>query len=503
MYNVSNILENKKYPEWIIEHPIFKDVSIYDKIFPKKGLNNSSAPLTTLLGEQYLECFIKDVCFESEIISVLLKGKLTAITESNSVIEALIEFFNRFSYSDYIEIKRDNKISAILSEDIYDSSGSLVFRKGSSLFSLLEKTIEQKIGVSNFFAFDSFKDFSRLNIPLSSAQISFSTDPWDIATMSMRGITTCQSWNGEYRQSLIGSMLDPYVGIVFLESKGKPTEYGSKMLYRSTVRFAVDNTKAARKKQPVLILDHIYPECFTEIFDLFSKFLTEKSGLKVILAADEEQNIIDGRYFLPRSKIKDSFKFYSENETFSSPLPEDESIRSYQNNPIKDKPPKLDNDRIRIEISLIKSRFVTTLIRESSTSGIELSRFSSDKINALIALKNKNFIFKDQIKNSIRTFSNLLISNIDISQERDFDKLSASIKLYLNYFHKRNYLLESISSQVTQWNGALALRKTSSLTKRDFVLIMEQVMKRADNALKAELKALFAARRLDNARTSD
>lgn len=491
MYSISSIFENKNYPDWIVGHPIFKDITSYNKIFPKKGLPDCSAPLTTLLAIEHVRDLIDDIFSTRE-------GVLKAINKlddkSAEFIGPIKMFFTNFTSPDYLDVKEGNKISIMLPEDLIDDrTNKVVFKKGSSLFAFMEKVIEFKVGIPNIFYYDSFKDFSRLNIPLSSAEINFSADPWDIATMSMRGISTCQSWNGEYRQSVIGSMLDPYVGIVYLSSKGKPTDYGTKMLFRSTVRFAVENKEKYKNKQPVLILDCVYPELFDEVLDLFANFLEEKSGLKVLYAPRFENDIRDCQYFLPRSKIKETFKFYSEESKYASPINPDDSIRSYQNVTIVDKPLDISRTDVKLAKERIKRTFLNTLIDNTSTAGIELSRFPSTKVNTLLAFKNQNLIFKDHIKTAIRTFANKLVKEIDLDD--NLDEGSYRVKLYLAYFHKRNYLLEAMASHVLQWNGSLSLRKSAALTKKDFVLIMRQAMQQADQSLKAELKAVFASRR--------
>ncbi len=487
MYHVNNILKNTNYPDWILSHPIFKDITVYDKIFPKKGLTNSSSPLTTIMSENFLKEFFLDIIdSNNHTIKILDKGSDT------SFVQAARSFFTKFTTPDYLEVVKENKISIYLSENITDNSGKIVFKKGSSLFSLLERVTDLKDGIKDFFQFESFKDFSRLNIPLSSAEICFSTDPWDIATMSMRGIATCQSWEGEYRQAIIGSMLDPYVGIIYLATKSRPTEHGSKMLFRATVRFAVDNREQFKKKQPVLIVDHVYPEQYDEVLKVFSNYLTEKSGLQVLYAPHIQDDITDGLYLLPRSKIKDSFIFYSEEDKSEQPFSSEDSIRSYQNITIKDKPEKVSKTDKSIK-SGIKRKFIDCLIANTSPSGIDLSDFGSSKINTLLAIKNKNLFFKDQIRTSIRTFCNVLSKQLDLDD--DLDESSYRVKLYLNYFHKRNHLLESISGQVTEWNGSFSLKKSAAFSRKDFVLIMQQAMRQADKVLKAELKGFFAARR--------
>ena len=73
-----------------------------------------------------------------------------------------------------------------------------------------------------------------------SYTLVFSTDHWDIATMSMRGIKSCQSWTGSYRERLTGSIIDPCCAILYL-TDGSKTKYGEKMLARHIVRLVENN----------------------------------------------------------------------------------------------------------------------------------------------------------------------------------------------------------------------------------------------------------------------
>jgi hypothetical protein len=66
----------------------------------------------------------------------------------------------------------------------------------------------------------------------------------------------------------------------------------------------------------------------------------------------------------------------------------------------------------------------------------------------------------------MKSFCNYLFKEINY----DSDKLSFKIKLYLNYFSKRDRLLKSISNHIIQWNKALALKKIDFLSKKDFIL---------------------------------
>lgn len=62
---------------------------------------------------------------------------------------------------------------------------------------------------------------------------------WDIATMSMRGIKSCQRWSHRLSKNLIGTMIDPCAGIVYI-TDNRATSKGKRMLARAVVRFVFD-----------------------------------------------------------------------------------------------------------------------------------------------------------------------------------------------------------------------------------------------------------------------
>jgi hypothetical protein len=120
---------------------------------------------------------------------------------------------------------------------------------------------------------------------------------WDIATMSMRGISSCQSWNGSHRSKVIGSMADPYCGIIYTTT-GKETNKGTRMSRRALVRFVIHRLTG----RPALLVERIYPVDPDGVFDyrtfqLFSDFLRRKTNNKFpILQAAAEG------YFIPMAQ---------------------------------------------------------------------------------------------------------------------------------------------------------------------------------------------------------
>jgi hypothetical protein len=83
-------------------------------------------------------------------------------------------------------------------------------------------------------------------------KVVFSTKPWDIATMSMRGTKSCMRWDSGHAKQLVGSIADPYCGIIFI-TNGNKLKHGQRMLYRALVRVVQAPTKK------IAMLERMYP----------------------------------------------------------------------------------------------------------------------------------------------------------------------------------------------------------------------------------------------------
>jgi hypothetical protein len=94
------------------------------------------------------------------------------------------------------------------------------------------------------------KPFSKIGLKNCSQKIDqnidivFTSDGnngfYDLATMSERGIKSCQGWEVQgHRDKLVGSLLDPYVGIVYIADKTPHPRItkGATMLKRALVRY--------------------------------------------------------------------------------------------------------------------------------------------------------------------------------------------------------------------------------------------------------------------------
>ena len=111
-------------------------------------------------------------------------------------------------------------------------------------------------------------DFT-IKIPDTSLSVIFSTSPFDIATMSMRGTTSCMRWGNPNASSLVGSIIDPYCGLIFITDGSQVSlsdkrddwhfkqaaPKASKILARSVVRI-VRSVKG--KKQPFIGIERVY-----------------------------------------------------------------------------------------------------------------------------------------------------------------------------------------------------------------------------------------------------
>lgn len=78
---------------------------------------------------------------------------------------------------------------------------------------------------------------------------------WDIATMSMRGICSCMHWENEHSIHLVGSVADPFLGIVYITDNDK-TPYGTRFKWRSLVRFVY----SISDKKYQLLLERVYKD---------------------------------------------------------------------------------------------------------------------------------------------------------------------------------------------------------------------------------------------------
>ena len=200
--NIPKSPKSKKYPKFIRDHFIFNKYGEGKKIFPKLGLKNNS--------EKFNLCDYK-------------------IIYGDFYINGWKHYYYNSSNSKFAVKDKKVKIINDLNYDI-----GLINRAYPEQYSLID--LQKK----------------NLRINFSS---NGSKGHWDIATMSMRGISSCQKWsNHTYATGLVGSMVDPYCGIIYISSD-KELRYGSKMIRRSVVRLIVDE----RDNSKAIFIEKAYP----------------------------------------------------------------------------------------------------------------------------------------------------------------------------------------------------------------------------------------------------
>lgn len=100
---------------------------------------------------------------------------------------------------------------------------------------------------------------------------------WDIATMSMRGISSCMRWGSDHSNALVGSILDPCCGVIYLTS-GLDKGMGAEMLARAVVRIVLVS------KKPHIMIDRIYTANnymkLVDIKNIFTKYLRKNLSKK-------------------------------------------------------------------------------------------------------------------------------------------------------------------------------------------------------------------------------
>lgn len=355
----TELFKNKNIPAFIREHSLFKQPVEVKKIFPSIGLPNfvdnvqiekTLADLTkensyvfnvigamnqiALAGHEQANVYADRLQYlETKTNRDAQRDKIAKLYEFANILQAIAMCTDPYQggvIQGTICLTNEKKCVLKLINDIADSSGKLIFKKGDVLFSVFHrlKTDATNLGVAmtNLEQTDAFKVFSKENIPNKGFQIVFSSDgeegAWDIATMSMRGIKSCQRWDGEYPRCLIGSILSKFVGIIYLTSGAQSENHpsfpnlGTKMIRRCVVRYAVN----VDEKSPAIIIDKMYPEPDKMISAMFVESLQKRTKLPVYHAQELGNKLRS--FYLPTEKIRDQI-----------------STRewSYQDNPLKSK----------------------------------------------------------------------------------------------------------------------------------------------------------------------
>jgi hypothetical protein len=98
------------------------------------------------------------------------------------------------------------------------------------------------IGLKNDIEFEKTHIIADENGKDCEMHIGFSSDGvcgiWDIGTMSVRGVSSCMHFENPHSKHIVGSMVDPFAGIIYLTNL-KPTKYGITYNKRAIVRLVI------------------------------------------------------------------------------------------------------------------------------------------------------------------------------------------------------------------------------------------------------------------------
>jgi len=282
--SLQNVLQDPRIVPWLRNHRVFKEIKV-NKVFPKLGLSNFRVPL-------------KDNFFPSNGISNFLNRLLIHFTNLNSndgnLITGII-YYCRDRFCEHLSTNWEislNWLDAASGRYKDLCQGETNFAKVCCKVSPDVKPL--------FDEFDKEQEGQKLNIVFSSSN---DEGIWDLLTISKRGITSCQNWGhepGRYSECIVGTVLDPHVGVIYIEDENQKTPFGSKMLYRAIVRLLLKKNNGTDK--PFLFIDNIYPDYKEGVFNLFQKALSERiNGIIPVI----EKNSIITDYYLPYSKTRE------------------------------------------------------------------------------------------------------------------------------------------------------------------------------------------------------
>lgn len=299
------------YPEFIKNNVILNTID-NRKVFPEIGLKNCKHSFSVWNQEGMYEASIS-----------YLKDLKTIIEESCNTYAVL----HSIGYIDHLAntvtfLKRISSLisknpESFLSEEgvglvIPENIGMYV--KGTDLFTVISAnlpvTLDDYLPLFRNICKEYYNSFTALNKYNLKIVFSGSGDKcvWDLSTMSMRGIDSCQKWLSVHASALVGSMVDPCAGIIYIESPDVVEPYGSKMIKRSVVRFVLNK----RTNKPAILIERVYPHDYDSripdyvTITAFENFIDKKTKGKYPILYGEIRSESEN-YFIPKSEILKSF----------------------------------------------------------------------------------------------------------------------------------------------------------------------------------------------------
>ena len=522
-------------PKWLKQNKLFTEVKSIAKVFPSIGLSNFSEEFILDNSKEIehaalvlIDALDHDVAKRKAGLSKFNDGshKIGKKRKTNlsTIIEVLdtLDIQMRNKTRGFLTKTETGKITLNLPTDIVPKNDPKLatFKKGQGLLRSLNQ-INETLKDNKFVQLKapdnlpSFKTFSAVNIPAKgNSRIVFSsTDPeglWDIATMSMRGIASCQSWDSDYPKCLIGSILDPFVGIIYLTS-GAKQEHGTKMVRRCMVRFAINE----KTMKPVIVLDRMYPSLDKSVRNAFITCIKKRLIDKYeVLYAEEHADRNYGEFvphlYMPltdlRKKLgnKDIDKLKNKKQdpyaygAGSSAAPylaakdaQFGSTAAYQDILI---PSRKSKEERAIE-AISANPFVKTFKKAFSDAikKADTSKIGSQKAReAIIALQGKAKKGKAVEHTAITKSLGAIIANDAVSAVQADPKTETNdhyLKRIHQYYltNKSSILNGSKTKLVKEINGKLSLKKDKKLSGAELIKAFDASLSGIDDLLKKQL----------------
>jgi hypothetical protein len=350
----TELFTGKVVPQFIKDHKLFNSPVPIQKIFPSVGLPNFNEgvkiqkSMTEIRKENGYVLNLLTVMHANITSAIaIMETKMGAMqflvtAEKREANRALVENQNYWcclakevvkgcdpTNKDVVQtgIELNNGLVELklLNNIVNEANKKTVYGKGASLIGTYNKLrvslMEIDIPMQDIEQVEQFKIFCKENIPNKLFEVIFSSTgqegAWDLLSMSMRGIRSCQRWQGEYPRCLAGSILSKFVGMIYITS-GAPAEshpsedtgtgkhpafpsLGTKMMRRCVVRYAVN----ADENRACIIVDKMYPEYDKDILEIFMRILKSKTKLEVLYAPELAKSNKLRHIYTPSEKIRE------------------------------------------------------------------------------------------------------------------------------------------------------------------------------------------------------
>jgi hypothetical protein len=337
-------LKRKDLPSFIRDNAVFNGMNKIDKVFPKIGLVNTEE---TIDGSTKPIEKAAVVAVRKLASTLSLRAKRLKKLGDTKIKYGLYRNENgRRRYTKVVPrpkdwINRRNSVVAVMEQLSnrmkWNPKAFVKTTKSETKLVLTKGSLTSKIGKIN----KQLKKIREAKVPLPTKALKnelkgktvvFSSDGakgvWDIATMSMRGIRSCQGWGSSHSSCLVGTIADPFAGIIYVTS-GNRMSKGSKMHYRSVVRL-VDNNLTHK---PTFLIERVYPcglspDKVSQAVELFKTFIRKHSNTNypIVYSGDSDIDRIAIEYSIPATLVtsraaNDGYSSYRDSRVQYKQLP--------------------------------------------------------------------------------------------------------------------------------------------------------------------------------------